>query len=436
MSVTFSGLASGIDSTSLIAKLVAADKSAADPLTSNQNDITSQKGIVGNLSTAVAALGTAMQNMDLDSEVKPQTASTSDGKVSMAVSSSASLGSHDIRVQQLASTQVSSTKTFATDAAGMLGTGSVDITVGGNTKTVSWDATDTLDTIASKIGSANAGVTASVLFDGSSYRLMVTATGTGTAAAATFADSGDGLDLSNAANTKIPARDAIASIDGVDVTRSTNVFADAIPGTTITLNALTAATDPDTIATVSLDKTGLEAKMTAMVSAYNVVNAELHNQLDYTGQTASTSSLFGDSTLTNLQTALAGVFSNAYGNSNLSVIGLSRDETGALTFDAPTMEAALAADPDAVSKVFVAGGFAKAVEGLSTTYTDSTNGVFAAKTQGLTDRYSDLQDQIDQINTQANDLQTRLQAQFTALETAMSNMQSQSAQLTAMLKTS
>ena len=430
--VTFSGLASGIDSQSLIAKLVAAEKTAANPLTNDQTNINTQKSIVGSLSSALANLGTTMKALDLDSEVKPQTATTSDGKVSMAVSSSAALGTHSLRVQSLATMQITSSTTFASNTAGVAGTGGLDITVGGVTKSVAWDSTDTLDTIASKITDANNGVTASVLFDGSKYRLMVTAAKTGTAAAPTFTDSGNGLDLSNAANVKRPAKDAVVTIDGVDVTRSTNVIADALAGVTLTLNAPQAAADPDTIGTVALDQTALDKKMTAMVAAYNSVNSALHVQLDYSGSTKGGDTLFGDSTLSNLQGQLGTIFSSAYGGSNLGMIGLSRDKTGALTYDSTKLATALATDPNALSTVFVKGGFAAAIEGLSDTYTSPTTGILSAKTTGLDDRYKSLQDQIDQINNSADQLQTRLQAQFTALEQAMSSLQSQSQQLTAM----
>ena len=430
--VSFSGLASGIDSQSLISKLVAAEKSAANPLSSGQTDINTQKSIVGSLSSSLAALATAMRALDLDSEVKPQTATTSDGKIAVAVSSNASLGTHSLRVLQLASMQITSSKTFAANTAGIAGSGGLDLTVGGVTKRVTWDATDTLDTIASRITDANGGVTASVLFDGSTYRLMVTSTSTGTAAAATFADSGAGLDLADPANVKAAAKDAVVSIDGVAVTRSKNVISDALAGVTLTLNSPQAAADPDTIATVALDQTALDQKLNAMVAAYNSVNSALHVQLDYTGSTKGGDTLFGDSTLTNLQSQLAGIFSSAYGSSNLGVLGLSRDKTGGLTYDATKLATALATDRNALSTVFVKGGFATAVEGLADTYTTAGTGVLSAKTTGLDDRYKNLQEQIDQINTSADDLQKRLEAQFTALEQAMSSMQSQSAQLTAM----
>jgi len=429
--ITFGGLSSGLDTTSIIEKLTALERGTADTLTSRQSDLNTQKSIVNSLSSAVAALGTAARGMDLESEIRPRAATLSDtGKLSVAVAANAAVGVHDLRVKQIATAEVRSSRLFDTATAGALGTGGVDITVSGATKSINWDSTDTLDSIASKINGAGAGVAASVLFDGTKHRLVINAGSTGTAAAPTFVDRGDGLDLANAANIKMPAGNAILSIDGIDVTRGSNVISDALSGVTFTLNAAHAPTDPATKASVSLDKSGLTDKIKALVSAYNSVNSALHVQLDYNGTTKGTNTLFGDSTLRQLQGALASTFSRAYGGSNLGVLGLSRDRTGSLTFDESKLTTALASDPDAVSKVFVSGGFAAAIGTMSDSYTQTGTGLFAVKTQSFATRFKSLQTQIDRINKGADAMQARLEKQFSALEQAISNMQAQSAYIT------
>ncbi len=53
--------------------------------------------------------------------------------------------------------------------------------------------------------------------------------------------------------------------------------------------------------------------------------------------------------------------------------------------------------------------------------------------QSFTDDSNDLQTDIDNIDQQATDLQTRLQDQFTALEQTMSTLQSQSSYIAKIL---
>jgi flagellar hook-associated protein 2 len=431
--VSFTGLSTGLDTASLVSQLVAAERAPANDIASRQSDLNTQKSIVGSLSTALASFGSAAGNMNLDLEVQPRVATTSDSHVSVAASSGATATVHAVRVDQLARAQITSSSTFTTKDAGVAGSGGLDITVAGATKHVAWTSSDSLANIASKINDAGAGVSASILYDGSTYRLMIASKDTGTANAATFAETGTPLGLADPANVKVTAQDAKVEIDGVTVARPKNLIDDAVPGLTFTLLSPHAATDADAQVKVDLDQSALKTKLSALVSAYNSVNSALHVQLDYTGTTKGTNTLFGDSTLRQLQGALGTLMSNQYGSMTLSDIGLSRDKTGALTLDDTKLSAVLAKNPNAVSDLFVTSGFASAVKKLSDAYTRAGDGILTTKSKSLTDRYATLQKQADQINKNADDLQTRLEAQFNALETAMSQLKSQSAYLASVL---
>jgi flagellar hook-associated protein 2 len=430
MSVTVTGLSSGIDTASLVSQLVAAERAPADVLASKHADLNTQKSIVGSMSAALAAFGAAARGMDILSEVQPRAATSSDAHVTVAASSGATATVHDVRVKQLARGQISGSRTFASADAGQIGTGTLSITTGSTTKAITYASTDSLADIAAKINGAGVAASASVLFDGTSYRLMVASTGTGTANAAKFVDGGDGLGLSDPANIKVPARDALVAIDGVDVTRGTNVIGDAVAGLTFTLVSAHAEAEPSSSVGVTLDTSGLRDKLKALVSAYNAVNSALHVQLDYTGTRKGTNTLFGDSSLRQLQGALGNLMSNGYGTSTLGTVGLTRAKDGALTLDETKLNAALVDNPDAVGKLFVTGGFATAITTMTEAYTRAGDGILASKSKSLVDRSSVLQSQADHINAHADQLKVRLEAQFTALETAMSKLKSQSAYLT------
>jgi flagellar hook-associated protein 2 len=435
--VTFTGLASGIDSASLITQLVNAERAPANAIAQKQSDLNSQKNIVGNLSTALAALGTAMRGLALPSQVQPLTASSSDGHVTVAASSDALATVHNVFVKQLARSEVTASREFTSAAAGVLGTGSVTITTGAKSAQIDYSATDSLADIAAKINDADLDASASVLFDGSKYRLMVASTGTGTAAAASFVDSGDSLQLSDPLNIKVAAKDAIATIDGIDVTRASNVIDDAVTGLTFTLGSPHAQTDNGATVNVTLDTAGLKSKLQSVISAYNSVNTALHAQLDYTGTQKGTDTLFGDFTLRQLQGALGNVMTGGYGSDplnpqTLGAVGLTRARDGTLTLDDAKLTAALTKNPNAIGDLFVTGGFGTAMTKLTESYSQS-DGLLAAKSQSLSDRSRALQTQADRINARADALQTQLQNQFTALETAMSQLKSQSSQLTSIL---
>ena len=435
--VTFSGLASGLDTSSLISSLVAAEKIPEQQLQSEQSDLSSQKGIVDNISTQLGALGTLMESMTLDSDVQYRTASASDSHVTVAASGDATATSHDVRVDQLARAQVTSSNTFATDTAGVAGTGGLTIQTGsGMPASITWDSTDTLDTIASKINDASSGVTASVLYDGSTYRLLVNANQTGTANAPTFTETGNALGLSDPSNVQVAAQNSIVTVDGIQVTRPTNVIDDALPGITITAVSTQAATDPDTQVSVAVDHDAIANQLGTLVTDYNAAMSSLNTQLNYTGTTAGTDTLFGDSTLEQLKTSLTGIVTQQFGTASMADLGLTIDDTGTLSLDRDTLDTALDNNPNALQDLFVTDGLSNTFVSLTNAYSDPTEGILTTKSQSYTERSTDLQSQIQQIEDNATALQTRLQDEFNALETAMSSLNSQASQVSKLLGTS
>ncbi len=433
-SVAFSGLVSGLDTASLIDKLVAAETSSATTLQSQQSDLNTQKSIIGSLSSVLSSLGSLSRDLGSPSALSPRTATSSDSHVSVTASSAAAVTTHQVSVTQLARAQVVTSNAYGSSGAGAAGTGSVQITIGSTSKSVSWDATDSLASICSKINDTGIGASASVLYDGSQYRIVLAATATGTAAAPTFTETGSALGFGDAANLRVQAKDAKANIDGIDITRPTNTIDDAIAGVTFKLQS-EQGTDPASVVSIELDQSALVTKLQSFVSAYNSVNSALHVQLDYTGTQKGTNTLFGDASLRELQTTLGSVMSSGYGASSatLGALGLTRDKTGAMTLDQTKLSAALAANPSAVQALFVTGGFATKVADLADGFTRTGDGVFAAKTDSLTSRYQLLQKQIDQINSRGDALRTQLQTQFDALEQAMSALQSQSSYISKIL---
>jgi flagellar hook-associated protein 2 len=423
--VAFSGIVSGLNTSSIITSLVNAAKASESQYTSQQSALSDQKTAVDAISASLSSLGTFAQNLELPSTLQLKTATTSDSHLSVAVSGNATATTHTMRVEQVATAQTVSSKTFTTDAPGMLGTGSVQISSGSASATINYDSTDTLESIAAKINSANAGASASVLYDGTSYRLMVASNATGTANKTAFVDSGDSLQLSDPTNIKVKAEDAIVDIDGVPVTRSSNVIDDALPGATITVNSAQAATDPDTSVTVANDTTGLTSLLKKFVSNYNSVAGALGVQMTYNASATTQAPLFGDSTLRQLQSSMSAIASQNFGGTNLTQLGITIDSDGNMSLDTDTLNATLQHSPNAISDMFVTNGLATAMFNMTSEYTDPVNGILTAKDKSITDQTSQLKDAINQIEANATAMQTRLQDEFNQLETTMSTLQSE-----------
>jgi flagellar hook-associated protein 2 len=186
--ISFSGLASGLDTSSIITQLTT---TAQVPITTLNTQITgynSQLSDWQTLNSNLAALQTAVTTLSSQSKTNVPTANSSNPAAATITSQiGATLGSHTLSVTQLAQAQevVSASESSGTTALGQ--TGSFTL----NGKTVQINSSDALQDVAGKINAAGAGVTANVIAVGTNdYRLTLSSTQTGTANSIAAADTG------------------------------------------------------------------------------------------------------------------------------------------------------------------------------------------------------------------------------------------------------
>ncbi len=301
--INFSGLASGLDSASIIDQIVAAETAQATSLQIRQAGLNAQKTKVGELSGLLKSLETAAEEIDTIGELRAAKGeSSNEDRVAVAVSSLAQPGIYAMRVTGLAAAQSNVSATFADPAAAFGSAGSLDITVGGDAAVnIAWADTESLADVAGAINASEARVNATVLFDGTDYRLMVTAEETGTDNAVTFAETGPGvLSLNGVGNQLVAATDAQFSLNGLAMTSGTNVVSDSLTGVTFTLATTHDVGEPDTTVEVARDPEAQREVVGKFVDAFNEIADFLENELGYTGTTKGSDSLFGDSTIRSL----------------------------------------------------------------------------------------------------------------------------------------
>lgn len=433
--INFGGLASGIDTASLIDKLVSVERQPITQLQQQKSNANSRLSILGTLVSRLQALGEAARGVDTSTELTTLAAASSDEtRVKASVSSAASPGTYDVVVTALARAQLTLSQSYGSDAAGVAGTGSVDITVGGKTTTVQWDGADSLSDIAACINGSGARVTASVLFDGSKYRLTVAGSDSGAAAAVTFAEQGDALGLSAQGATVVTAQDAAATINSIAVTRPTNDFSGVVTGLSLRLGSLTPQGGAPTTVTVTNDVDGLRKKAQSLVDAYNAVVQTVNGQLAYNGTTKGDNTLFGDSTVRGLQQRLGGIVGSTYawsgGTTSVGRLGIVLARDGTLSIDAAKFNAAVAADPLAAEHLLAGtGGLAAALTQAVTDYTASGTGALVVKQAGITRQNQNIDEQIQRVEDAATSLGDRLRAQFTQMEQVIAGLKSQSTYL-------
>ncbi len=126
---------------------------------------------------------------------------------------------------------------------------------------------------------------------------------------------------------------------------------------------------------------------------------------------------------------MGSVFSSG-ATSTMSQLGIAITRDGRYTFDSTAFQAQLSADPDGVSSLV-----SKAAGTVGSVLDDALGslgkqGWIAVAQQGEATTQSQLQDSIDAWGVRLSDMETRYRAQYSALDAAISQLNSQKSWLT------
>src|SRR6478609_5055090 len=431
-SASISGLGSGLDTAAIVDQFMQLE---AAPQSRLKSRVASEKSVVSllqALNTKVAALATRAADLVKPGGLTSVTATSSDTKVAVTATGAAGPGGFSVRADQTAASHrlelanavgltTSGTMPTALRLDRLDGSAPVDVTSDG--------------TLAGLVNAINdpasaTGLRATAVKVGTDqYRLVVESATTGAAGDFMLA-AADGSDLLGGATVRA-GRDAKVTIgDTVVATSATNTFADLVPGVSITL----AADAPPGITSqvaMTRDPATASAALKGLVDAVNSALADIDAQTR-TG-TGTKGPLAGDSTLLSVRgQLLSSVFA---GDGSLADLGLQTDRYGKLVLDEATFKNAYAADPAAVQARLTAPdtGFVSRVGQVAKAASDRVDGTLTTAITGRNDAISRLDDGIEAWDLRLELRRTALTRQFTALETALNQMNSQSSWLAGQL---
>jgi flagellar hook-associated protein 2 len=117
---------------------------------------------------------------------------------------------------------------------------------------------------------------------------------------------------------------------------------------------------------------------------------------------------------------------------SLTQLGVTSNLDGTLTLNASTFQKYLDENPGAVEAFFTQEktGFAAIAQETVNRLTDSQNGFLTTRASSLQDTIESYTDSIERINERVTMVEERLRRQFTAMETTLSQLQSQGDYLT------
>lgn len=433
------GLGSGLDTAGIVSQLMQLE---AVPQTKLKNRVSSEESVLKvlqNLNSSLAALATRASEAGAAKAWSTLAATSSLDGVSATATAQATQTSLSVTVGALATGHGETfTATASTDEVLVpvdAGSGKRLLTVTRQDgTTVSVDTGDgTLRGIVDGLNApeAGTGLRATMLqVSPGSHRLVVDASATGADSGFTLthADGGALLGGPEASRTR-PGTDARIEVSGFTVTSSSNTFADLVPGVTITLSSKAKVGETAEIA-VSRDPAQQLSAVKALVESVNSVLTGIDGQSAYNATSNTAGVLAGNSTVRDLRTALATSHHPADGGSMAS-LGLEVDRYGKLVLDEEKFTAAYAADPQAVAKAFGDdGGFASRVKAVAETASDKHGGTLTLAIQGRTDGIARLNASVEAWDLRLELRRNTLTRQFTALDVALSRMNSQSTWLT------
>jgi flagellar hook-associated protein 2 len=424
--ITITGLGTSLDTESIIEGLMKVERMPQARLEERQGRVkareTALQGILKKLDEVSSALQ-ALRSPTLWSDVQNVTSSST--AITAAPAGGAGPGGYEIEVSQLAR---AAQRTYAFEPSATAS----QITVGG--QTIELKAGATLDDAVAAINSNRETGVSAVAVAG---KLVLSSRTTG----ASSAVSASGAVLAEEEAKARAGQDTLFTIDGVAGSSATNVIADAIPGVTLTVSALTTGPATIGVSEPAPDTASVAAKIKTFVSAYNSAVELIETKVGEetvkspkTQEEANKGVLFGDGALNSLLMGMRRTLSESglgalgvtTGAPSASVTAESASVRGLLTFEESKLTALLKEDPVAAKEAISgAKGFVTELEPLVEAATRPGGGI-AERISAATKEAASLREGMTKLEERLALREERLHAQFAAMETALAKSKSES----------
>lgn len=467
--ITIDGLISGIDTETIIDGLLDIQQTQIDRLEIRKQGLQGKQAAYESLEIQLQSLDSIADQLARPqaSLFKSRTVNVSnESSLFASASTKAAVGTYQIHVDELARAhQVASAGFASTDTE--ITQGTLEIQVGdGDLQTITIDATNnTVQGLVDELNSAEAGLSATIINDGSNggtpFRILLTASATGETNEIAItnnlaADNGSAVqptfDLGNPVQAASNAQVRLGSGPGaLTVQNETNQVDNLIQG--VTLSLLNADVNEEIQVRVATNTEPAKTAINDLVDTYNAIMDFIDELVRYNPETDQAGLLIGDRTVTDIQndvrSAVLDVVPGVNGSANrLSALGISLNNKARLTVNETQLEEVIAGRVEGVSEddlqdlfsingtdpdTTLPTGIGTRLGRLINNLTDVENGELNVAKDGLLDQLTSLDDSIKRQQTLFDNQQEDLIAQFVALETAISELQTTSSFLSSQL---
>jgi flagellar hook-associated protein 2 len=454
--LSLSGLASGVDTASIVEQLMALERQSVTKIGYRKAAATGQQDALKEVASKLASLKAAGLALSAGTTwAQKQTVESSDPtRVAVSMLAGAGIGGQSIHVDRLAS---SAQRRFEFGAGSFDAEGKTTVATtlslayddGTSNVTIDIEAGATKQQIVDAINAKTTGPAVAAVVNGpDGEQLVVSARKTGEKSEFTMSSSSAVLaadpDFVPVAAADLRAAFRVGS--GAVQYWDSNIVEHAMPGVRLTFKGVTSSPATVTVSENTLDRDGIKAKVKSFIDAYNAVVDTTRSKLTEQATRNPTSDfqaargrLHGDSGLTGMLSRLRQDMAeivSASGINDLGDIGIAipkatgtssaEAKAGKLVLDEAKLTAALDTDFTAV-KSFL-GTFSAEVETFVKAQTGGS-GIIDSRIANGDRTIKRVQSQIDRANERLDAREKRLKAQFTAMEIALQNSQTQGAWL-------
>jgi flagellar hook-associated protein 2 len=439
MTIQFGGLATGLETNTIIKQLMELERTPITRLETDQTWLNNRLDAFKELDTKLKSFSDKIKNLNFSSTLLQRSVKQSSSEyLSASVNSKAITGaSYQVEVKSLAQVQKSvSANGYANKTSAVFGTGTLKLTTGTSSKNITIDGTNnSLEGIAKAINQADIGVSAAIINTGSAtepYRLSLT----GKDVATTFS-----LDASGLSGTPLALDDPVQEastakilVDTIPIESTSNTLTEAIPG--VTLDLLRAEVGKTTTLNISVDKESIKSSITAFAEGYNEVMSFITSQSSVDGSEAGV--LGGDASINAVKRRLQNMLTESTANSGIfktmSQLGFETQKDGTLNVNNTTLSNAINNNLDDLATMLAGED---GVTGVATKFknylyemTNSGTGLLKIKKDSIDSSLGKINTKITAIEARLEQRQKNLESQFSAMETLVSGLNSQSTYLT------
>ncbi len=323
----------GVLNNDIIDKLKKADKdSIVTPVENRKNQLIEKQKELSELRKLFSDLNTSVTNMTYDTPYDSVTTDISGDSVAISTNGNVKASSFNIEVTQLATKDIFESKDTFAQKDSILEEGTISIGIGDDSFDIDINAGDTLEDLVKRInGSTDSKVKASILNVGGDtpYKLIIKSANTGSENKLTISSSSDSFS-NGLSRIGDEAQDAIFTLDGVSITRSSNKIDDLIDNVTIQLKQ-----EGKSDITINKDNSKIIEGINEFVEKYNAVVKKINEDTKYDPEKQTAGIFQGDSTIRNLLRTIQDTIAltKSKDGKMASDFGLDIQRDGTLSFD-------------------------------------------------------------------------------------------------------